>query len=67
MKNAMLVVIAVGAGAWLLLNYNGTILTPRSLTRWLPIMTSRNGLALGLVVASMLILLVWAGFRRPGR
>jgi fructose-specific phosphotransferase system IIC component len=67
MKNAMLVVIAVGAGAWLLLNYNETILTPRSLTRWLPIMTSRNGLALGLVVASMLILLVWAGFRRPGR
>lgn len=62
----MLVVIAVGAAAWLLLNYSDTITLP-SLTRRLPILASRNGLVLGLVVGSILILLAWAGFRKPGR
>ena len=67
MKNAMLGVIAAGAGAWLLLSYHETILSPRSWARWLPTITSRNGLALGLLAATLLLLLTWAGFRRPGR
>ena len=67
MKNAMLGVIAAGAGFWLLVKYHETILSPRFWTRWLPVITSRNGLALALVAASLLILVAWAGFRRPRR
>jgi len=66
MKNAMLVVIVVGGGVWFLLNYSDTITLP-PLTRWLPLLTSPNGLVLGLIVGSILILLAWAGFRKPGR
>ena len=64
MRNALIAVIAVGAGAWLLLNYGDVLLSPLFWRRWLPIGVPHNSFTLALVVISLLILLAWACFRK---
>ncbi len=67
MRNVILTVLAVGVGAWLLLNYHEAILSPQSWTRWLRFITSRDALILALLLAPVLILWAWASFRSPKR
>ncbi len=67
MKNALLTVIAVGVGAWLLVNYGETFLSRQFWTRWLPAGIPRSPLTLAVVVVSLLLLLAWASFRKRRR
>ncbi len=65
MRNALLAVIGVGVGVWLLLNYSEAFLSRQFWIRWLPVGIPRSPLTLALVVVSLLILLTWASFREP--
>jgi len=67
MRDAMITVVAIGAAAWLFVNYRQEILNARLWRSFAPLTLPSNFLTLALIVAPILILLLWVSFRKRGR
>ncbi len=67
MRNALLAVIGVGVGVWLLLNYSEAFLSRQFWIRWLPVGIPRSPLTLGLSGGFFADLVDLGQFPRAGR